>query len=93
MIPATTTLNMMMQNRHSMGVGNDPPSAKWNAIKESLGRIVQLIAYYEMKEGTTIFELALWKAQIERSDKPVNRQVCRINVPGPVKDAIIQYLK
>ena len=93
LIPATTTLNMMMQNRHSMGVGNDPPSAKWNAIKESLESVVRLIAYYEMMEGTTIFELALWKAQIDSAENSVNRQVCRIDVPGPVKDAIIQYLK
>jgi len=93
LVPATTDLKMMMQNRHSMGVGNDPPSAKWNAIKESLDSVVRLIAYYEMKEGTTIFELALWKAQIESAENSVNRKACRINVPGLVKDAIIQYLK
>jgi len=59
-----------------------------------LGQISKSIVYYEMKEGLTIFELALWKAKIDQVDDsiPANRSACRIEVPGPVKDTILQYL-
>ena len=47
-----------------------------------------------MKEATTIFELALWKTKIEQVDEddPRDRDACRIDVPGPVKQAIISFL-
>ena len=67
----------------------------WSAIKASLDRIVALIVYYELKEATTMFELALWKAKIDQADEsdPVDRDACRIGVPGQVKDAILKYLR
>jgi len=34
--------------------------------KEKLDKIVRLIRYYEVKEATTMFELALWKAKIDQ---------------------------
>ena len=47
-----------------------------------------------MKEATTLFELALWKARIDQADDANgNRNAHRIEVPGPVKDAILQYLR
>ena len=63
-------------------------------MRSSLDKIVDLIVYYEMKEATIIVELALWKAKIDQTDEnnPADRDVCRIEVPGPVKDAILQYL-
>lgn len=67
----------------------------WNVKKRlQLDRISKSIAYYEMKEGLTLFELALWKAKIEQAGatSPANRSACRIEVPGPVKDTILQYL-
>ena len=66
----------------------------WGAMRSSLDKIVDLIVYYEMKEATIIVELALWKAKIDQTDEnnPADRDVCRIEVPGPVKDAILQYL-
>ena len=67
----------------------------WNTTKRwRLGQISKSIAYYEMKEGLTLFELALWKAKIEQAGgtSPANRSTCRIEVPGPVKDCILQYL-
>jgi len=59
-----------------------------------LDEIVSLIVYYEMKEATTLFELALWKARIDQTDmsNPADRTASRIEVPGPVKDTILQYL-
>ena len=72
-----------------------PQNLTWGgALRRSLDRIVNLISYYEMKEATTIFELALWKAKIDHAeDNPVDRDACRIDVPGPVKDAILKYLQ
>ena len=64
--------------------------------KEKLDKIVRLIRYYEIREATTMFELALWKTRIgHASDIPNdnNRGAYRIEVPGPAKDTILQYLR
>ena len=50
-----------------------------------------------MKEATTsIFELALWKFKLGDVEDKANsniRKKCRMDVqPGPVKDAILQFL-
>ena len=64
------------------------------ADKEKLNKIVRLVRYYEIKEATTMFELALWKARIDQAgDANDNRNAHRIEVPGPVKDHILQYLR
>lgn len=66
--------------------------ANWSSIKASVGRIAQLISYYEMREATTIVELALWRVKIDQADENLtNRDACRIDVPGPVKDTILQF--
>ena len=58
-----------------------------------LAQVEQLIAYYEMKEATTIlFELAVWKGKIDQAGDSVNRDACRVGVPKLVKDSILQYL-
>ena len=66
----------------------------WNTAREDLGKIIRLISYYELKEATSIFELALWKFKLDQVDKanPIPRKKCRMDVPGPVKDIILQYL-
>ena len=73
-------------------LGND----NWNSIRESLDQVVSWIRYYEIKENMPLFELALWKAKIDQADDVVDlaarRDSYRIEVPGPVKDAILQYL-
>jgi len=68
---------------------------EWDTTsKQSLDQIDSLINYYEMKEATTIFELALWKAKIDQGEDDVfrTRDLSRVEVPGPVKDTITQYL-
>ena len=67
---------------------------KWNRARKDLDKIVRLISYYEIKEGTSIFELALWKFKLDQVDEanPTTRKKCRMDVPGPVKDIILQYL-
>ena len=63
--------------------------------KEKLAKVKGLIVYYEMKEATTLFELALWKANLDKAKIGVNstsRGSCCIEVPGPIKDTILQYL-
>ena len=66
----------------------------WNETKKDLGRITQLVSYYELKDATTTFELALWKSKLDQEDvtDTTNRTVYRIDVPGPVKDTMLQYL-
>ena len=72
-----------------MGGGNN-----WIRVRDDLDKNVRLISRYEVKEGTSIFELALWKLKLDQVDKanPIPRKKCRMDVPGPVKDTILQYL-
>jgi len=66
----------------------------WDTIKASLDQITSWIRYYEIKEATTTLELALWKFKINQADDAddINRGACCIDVPGPVKGTILQYL-
>jgi len=68
----------------------------WDTTKQILDKIVSKVKYYEMKEATTLFELALWKAEMNEVEDddidPIDRDSFRVYVPGPVKDAITQYL-
>ena len=66
----------------------------WNAVRRNLDNIVRVISCYELKDATSILELALWKFKLDQVDKanPIPRKKCRMDVPGPVKDIILQYL-
>ena len=66
----------------------------WNDIRRDFGKITRLVSYYELKEATTTLELALWKCKLDQVDasNATNRTAYRIDVPGPVKDTILQYL-
>jgi len=66
----------------------------WPQIRPVLDKINELVAYYELREATTLFELALWKSQIDQADKKsdASRRAHRIEVPGPIKDSILQFL-
>jgi hypothetical protein len=66
----------------------------WNRGRDDLDKIIRLISRYELKEATSIFELTLWKFKLNQVDKanPIPRKKCRMDVPGPVKDIILQYL-
>ena len=66
----------------------------WNDTRRDLGRITRLVSYYELKEATSTFELALWKFNLDQADatNATNRAAYRIDVPGPVKDMVLQYL-
>ena len=66
----------------------------WNETKRDIGRITQLVSYYELKEATSTFELALWKFNLDQADatNTTNRDDYRMDVPGPVKDTMLQYL-
>ena len=66
----------------------------WNDIRRDLGKIARLVSYYELKEATTTFELALWKSKLDQADETntTNRAAYRMDVPGPVKDTMLQYL-
>ena len=66
----------------------------WNETKRDLGEITRLVSYYELKEATTTIELAMWKFNLNKADatNTTNRAAYRIDVPGPVKDIMLQYL-
>ena len=66
----------------------------WNDARRDLGRITRLVSYYERKEATSTFELALWKSKLDQANatNTTNRAAYRIDVPGPVKATILQYL-
>jgi len=67
----------------------------WPQIRPVLDKINELVVYYELREATTLFELALWKSKIDQVDKTsgvVSRKAYRVEVPGTVKDAILQFL-
>ena len=73
----------------------------WDDIRRDIGKITQLVWYYELKEATSTFELALWKSKLDQADADnpfinalfgTNRAAYRIDVPGPVKDTMLQYL-
>jgi len=71
---------------------------KVNQIPDQSGkleRIRGLITYYELNEARTIFELAVWKAKIEEENgqgSEPDREACRIAVPGPVQETILQFI-
>lgn len=49
-----------------------PKNRQWQELKAGFEGIVRLVKYYEMKEATTLSELALWKAKIDQTDDEVN---------------------
>ncbi|KAL7540749.1 hypothetical protein ACHAXR_010347, partial [Thalassiosira sp. AJA248-18] len=62
----------------------------WKSMRE---RILDLTKYYELKEATNIFELALWKGRTSKGSSASmgEREACRIEVPGFVKGAVLQF--
>ena len=62
--------------------------------RQIMNRVGNLEQYYEVKEATTLVELAMWKAKISQAEEevhPVSRDACRIEVPEPAKDLLLQY--
>ena len=67
----------------------------WKSVKQSLEKIIGLLAFYEINEAGTLFGLALWKAMIDQEDNkavPASRAACHVKVPEAVKVTILQYL-
>jgi len=66
----------------------------WGDIRRDFGKITRLVSYYELKEATSTFELALWKFNLDQvnTTNTTNRADYRIEVPGPVKDIMLKYL-
>ena len=67
--------------------------AYWITVKRRIDQVVKLITYYEIKEATTQFELAMWKFNIDQAENPTERAAYRLEVPGPIKDTILQFLQ
>ena len=56
----------------------------------SLYRILQLIAFHELKESGILVELAMWKSSID-GDTVESRVDCRVPIPDPAKVLIMEY--
>ena len=56
----------------------------------SLYRVLQLIAFHELKESSIQLELAVWKSRIDGA-MPVPRADCRVAIPDPAKSSIMEY--
>ena len=65
------------------------------ATRTNLEQVLAWITRCELKEATTLYELLLWKANIVKMGAVTKgeRSGCRVDVPGPAKDAILQYLQ
>ena len=59
-----------------------------NETARSIYRVLQLIAFHELKESSILIELA-WKSTIE-GDRV--RTDCRVPIPDPAKSLIIEYV-
>ena len=55
---------------------------------QSMEKVVDLLRYYEIKETTTLIELALWKAMIGQTEEEDH---CHVELPGPAKHLILKY--
>ena len=76
------------------GVYRYGESTNWSRIRKDLDRVIELVAYYELKEATSYFELALWKSNLDQADREVvNRGDYRLGVPETVRESILQYLR
>ncbi|EJK73352.1 hypothetical protein THAOC_05029, partial [Thalassiosira oceanica] len=58
---------------------------------KSLHQVLQLIAFYELKESSIVIELAMWKSRIDRATF-VRRADCRVAIPDPAKSLIIDLV-
>ena len=54
----------------------------WDLVHQQFDRIVNWIKYYELREATTLFELALWKAKMDQVEDDTDRDTHRVEVPG-----------
>ena len=65
----------------------------WDILRSVFGRIDRVLTYYELREATALLELAIWKSKIDQvGENFISRDARRIDIPGPVKDTILQYL-
>ena len=56
----------------------------------SLYRVLQTIAFHELKESSILLELAVWKSRIDGA-MSVPRADCRVAIPDPAKSSIMEY--
>ena len=61
-----------------------------NETARSLHKVLQLIAFHELKESSILIELAIWKSRIDEATS-VPRADCRAAVPDPAKCLIMEY--
>mmetsp|Transcript_20853 Transcript_20853/g.35830 ORF Transcript_20853/g.35830 Transcript_20853/m.35830 type:complete len:337 (-) Transcript_20853:51-1061(-) len=69
--------------------------AGWSTTMKSLAQICGMIACCELRDAATVFELALWKINMAAANivDDASRESFRVDVPGPVKDAVLQFFR
>ena len=60
----------------------------WEGCKRSLGRVHDVVSYWELRDAATTLELALWKGRIEDGEgggraRP-SREECRVRCGADV---------
>lgn len=86
---------MLYVSASAMGIGSifGDHTNNWNIIRNSILNIDRWVDYYEIREASTLLELALWKSNMDQAGgTTTNREACRIDVPETVKETILQYL-
>ncbi|EJK65419.1 hypothetical protein THAOC_13719 [Thalassiosira oceanica] len=59
-----------------------------NETARSVYRVLQMIAYHELKESSILIELAIWKSRIGGQRA---RADCQVAIPGPARSLIMEY--
>lgn len=69
-------------------------SGNWGRTRGCLDGLLTFIGWYEVKEATTLLELALWKINIKKVGAITReeRKACRPAPIGPIKESILEYL-
>ena len=49
----------------------------WDAVRNDIDKIIRVISYYELKEATSILEVALWKVKIDESVSSSGQRSCK----------------
>ena len=79
----------LMNDGTILACGNFDTQDTNTETARSLYRVLQLIAFHELKESSILFELAMWKSRTMEGDR--ERSHFRVSIPDPAKSLIMEY--
>ncbi|EJK73766.1 hypothetical protein THAOC_04590 [Thalassiosira oceanica] len=63
-------------------------------ITNHVEKLWGLISFWQLREASTLLELALWKAKIDDADEGADRELCRVNSGSVfVMKGVLQYFE